>query len=259
MRLQGKTAIVTGAASGIGRAIAERFANEGAKVTVADLNAEAAGTVVEGIRGAGGEAMAVAMDVADEGAVNAGVQQVLDAWGKVDILVSNAGIQIVKPVEQFSYAEWRRMIAIHLDGAFLLTKACLPSMYANRFGRVIYMGSVHSKLASPLKAPYVAAKHALLGLARVVAKEGGPKGVAANVICPGFVRTPLVERQIPDLARQYGLSEDEVARTVMLKDTVDGEFTTIGDIAEIAVLFAAWPNAALTGQSLIASHGWCME
>lgn len=259
MRLQGKTAIVTGAASGIGRAIAERFAHEGAKVALADINAEAAGTVVEGIRAAGGEAMAVAMDVADEGAVNAGVQRVLEAWGKVDILVSNAGIQIIKPVEQFSYAEWRRMMAIHLDGAFLLTKACLPSMYAHRFGRVIYMGSVHSKLASPLKAPYVAAKHALLGLARVVAKEGGPKGVTANVICPGFVRTPLVERQIPDLARQYGLSEDEVARTVMLKDTVDGEFTTVDDIAEVTLFFAAYPNNALTGQSLIASHGWCME
>ncbi|MDW8443556.1 MAG: 3-hydroxybutyrate dehydrogenase [Acetobacteraceae bacterium] len=259
MKLQGKTAIVTGAASGIGRGIAERFAAEGAKVAVADLDAEAAAAVVEAIRAQGGEAMAVAMDVADEEAVNAGVTRTLHTWGRVDILVSNAGIQIVKPVEEFSYAEWRRLTAIHLDGAFLLTKACLPSMYAHRFGRVIYMGSVHSKLASPLKAPYVAAKHALLGLARVVAKEGGPKGVTANVICPGFVRTPLVERQIPDLARQYGLSEDEVARTVMLKDTVDGEFTTIADIAEVALLFAAWPNNALTGQSLIASHGWCME
>ena len=259
MRLQGKTAIVTGGASGIGRGIAERFAKEGAKVAVADLNAEAAAAAAEAIRSAGGEAMAIAMDVADEAAVNAGVKQMLDAWQRVDVLVSNAGIQIVKPVEEFTYEDWRRLTAIHLDGAFLLTKACLPSMYANRFGRVIYMGSVHSKLASPLKAPYVAAKHALLGLARVVAKEGGAKGVAANVICPGFVRTPLVERQIPDLARQYGVSEDEVARSVMLKDTVDGEFTTIDDIAEIAVLFASWPTAALTGQSLIASHGWCME
>lgn len=259
MRLQGKTAIVTGAASGIGRAIAERFANEGAKVAVADLNAEAAETVVEGIRGAGGEAMAVAMDVADEEAVNAGVQRVLDAWGKVDILVSNAGIQIVKPVEQFSYAEWRRMIAIHLDGAFLLTRACLPSMYANRYGRVIYMGSVHSKLASLLKAPYVAAKHALLGLARVVAKEGGPKGVTANVVCPGFVLTPLVEKQIPEQAKELGLSEEEVVQKVMLKDTVDGAFTTVDDIAEVTLFFAAYPNNALTGQSLIASHGWCME
>ncbi len=259
MRLQGKTAIVTGGASGIGRGIAERFAREGAKVAVADRNAEAAAAAADAIRSAGGEAMAIVMDVADEAAVNAGVKRMLDAWAKVDVLVSNAGIQIVKPVEEFTYEEWRQLTAIHLDGAFLLTKACLPSMYANRFGRVIYMGSVHSKLASPLKAPYVAAKHALLGLARVVAKEGGAKGVVANVICPGFVRTPLVERQIPDLARQYGLSEDEVARTVMLKDTVDGAFTTIEDIAEIAVLFASWPTAALTGQSLIASHGWCME
>lgn len=259
MRLQGKTAIVTGAASGIGRAIAERFAHEGAKVALADINAEAAGTVVEGIRAAGGEAMAVAMDVADEGAVNAGVQRVLEAWGKVDILVSNAGIQIIKPVEQFSYAEWRRMMAIHLDGAFLLTRACLPSMYANRYGRVIYMGSVHSKLASLLKAPYVAAKHALLGLARAVAKEGGPKGVTANVVCPGFVLTPLVEKQIPEQAKELGLSEGEVVHKVMLKDTVDGAFTTVDDIAEVTLFFAAYPNNALTGQSLIASHGWCME
>ncbi|MCS6920622.1 MAG: 3-hydroxybutyrate dehydrogenase [Elioraea sp.] len=259
MRLQGKTAIVTGAASGIGRAIAERFAHEGAKVALADINAEAAGTVVEGIRAAGGEAMAVAMDVADEGAVNAGVQRVLEAWGKVDILVSNAGIQIIKPVEQFSYAEWRRMMAIHLDGAFLLTRACLPSMYANRYGRVIYMGSVHSKLASLLKAPYVAAKHALLGLARAVAKEGGPKGVTANVVCPGFVLTPLVEKQIPEQAKELGLSEGEVVQKVMLKDTVDGAFTTVDDIAEVTLFFAAYPNNALTGQSLIASHGWCME
>jgi 3-hydroxybutyrate dehydrogenase len=151
------------------------------------------------------------------------------------------------------------MIAINLDGAFLTTKSCLPHMYASgRGGSVIYMGSVHSKEASLLKGPYVAAKHALLGLARVVAKEGAKHGVRANVICPGFVRTPLVDKQIPEQAKELGISEEDVVRTVMLKETVDGEFTTVQDVAETALFFAAFPSNALTGQSLNVSHGWCM-
>ena len=124
---------------------------------------------------------------------------------------------------------------------------------------MIYTGSVHSKEASLLKGPYVAAKHALLGLARVVAKEGAKHGVRANVICPGFVRTPLVDKQIPEQAKALGISEEDVVRKVMLKETVDGEFTTVQDVAETALFFAAFPSAALTGQSLIVSHGWCME
>lgn len=259
MRLQGRTAIVTGAASGIGRRIAERFASEGAQVAIADLNRDAAEAAAVAIRKSGATARAVAMDVADEAAVQAGVNVVLADWGRIDVLVSNAGIQIVHPVEAFTFAEWRKVVGIHLDGAFLLTRACLPSMYANGYGRIIYMGSVHSKTASVLKAPYVAAKHGLMGLARVVAKEGAKKGVTANVVCPGFVLTPLVEKQIPEQAKELHLSEDQVVKTIMLKDTVDGEFTTVDDIAEVALFFAGYPNAALTGQSLIASHGWHME
>jgi 3-hydroxybutyrate dehydrogenase len=259
MKLQDKVAIVTGAASGIGRAIAMRYAKEGAKVVVADLRDGDAQLVVDEIAARGGQGLAVAMDVTDEAAVERGVQATLAAFGRIDVLVSNAGIQIVHPLEQFGYDEWRRMLAIHVDGAFLTTRAVLPHMYERRSGSLIYMGSVHSKLASIEKAPYVTAKHALLGLARTIAKEGGPKGVRANVICPGFVRTPLVERQIPDLARAYGISEEEVVKKVMLKDTVDGEFTTLDDVAEVALLFAAFPSNALTGQSLLVSHGWCME
>jgi 3-hydroxybutyrate dehydrogenase len=151
-------------------------------------------------------------------------------------------------------------MAIHLDGAFLTTKACLNRMYAaKRGGVIVYMGSVHSKLASVLKAPYVAAKHGIMGLARVVAKEGAPHGVRANVICPGFVRTPLVDKQIPEQAATLGISEDDVIKKVMLKDTVDGVFTTIDDVAQTALFLAAFPSAALTGQSLIVSHGWHME
>jgi len=260
MKLNGKVAIVTGAASGLGKAIAVRFAQEGAKIAIADLNKQAADAAAAEIAAAGGQAIVVAMDVTSEEEVNAGVAATVAAFGGVDILVSNAGIQIVHPVEEFTYAEWKKMMAIHVDGAFLTTKACLPHMYeAGRGGSIIYMGSVHSKLASMLKAPYVTAKHGLIGLARVIAKEGARHGVRANVICPGFVRTPLVDKQIPEQAKEFGISEEDVIRKIMLKDTVDGEFTTLADVAEVAVLFAGFPTNALTGQSLVVSHGWHME
>ncbi len=260
MKLKDKVALVTGAASGIGKEIARTYAKEGAKVVIADLNKEAADSTAAELRAQGYGAMGVAMDVTDEAQVMAGVAEVVTAWGGVDVLVSNAGIQIVHPVEEFSLADWKKMLAIHLDGAFLTTKAVLPHMYASgRGGSVIFMGSVHSKEASVLKAPYVTAKHGLIGLAKVIAKEGGKHGVRANVICPGFVRTPLVEKQIPEQAKTLSISEDDVVKKVMLKDTVDGEFTTVQDVAEVALMFASFPSNALTGQSLVVSHGWSMQ
>jgi 3-hydroxybutyrate dehydrogenase len=260
MKLNDKSAIITGAASGIGKEIAILFAREGAKVAIADLNKAAADATAEEIVKQGGKAIGVAMDVCNEEAVKVGVAATVEKFGGVDVLVSNAGIQIVHPVEEFSYADWKKMLAIHLDGAFLTTRACLPYMYAaGRGGSVIYMGSVHSKEASPLKAPYVTAKHGLIGLAKVVAKEGAKHGVRANVICPGFVRTPLVDRQIPQQARELGITEQQVVKEVMLKETVDGEFTTVEDVAEAALFFASFPSNALTGQSLVVSHGWYMQ
>ena len=260
MKLQGKTAIVTGAASGIGKAIALEFAREGANVAIADLNLTAANATAAELMASGHKALGVAMDVANEDAVENGVAAVVKAFGNVDILVSNAGIQIVHPLEDFTYADWKKMIAIHLDGAFLTTRACLPHMYkSGRGGSIIYMGSVHSKEASLLKAPYVAAKHGLIGLAKVVAKEGAKYGVRANVICPGFVRTPLVDKQIPEQAKTLGISEEDVIKKVMLKETVDGEFTTVADVAAATLFFAAFPTNALTGQSLVVSHGWFMQ
>jgi len=259
MELTDQVALVTGAASGLGRAIARRFARAGARVVVADLDGAAAGATAREIDTDPRRALGLAMDVTDERAVDSGVADVVSRFGRIDVLVSNAGIQIVHPLEEFSYAEWKRMLAIHLDGAFLTTRACVPHMYKAGRGSLIYMGSVHSKLASVLKGPYVTAKHGLIGLAKTMAKEGAAHGVRANVICPGFVRTPLVERQIPEQARTLGLSEDDVIRKVMLKDTVDGEFTTLEDVAEVALLFAAFPSNALTGQSLVVSHGWFMQ
>jgi 3-hydroxybutyrate dehydrogenase len=260
MKLMDKVCIVTGSASGIGREIALTYVREGGKVVIADLNLDAAEAVAAEIRGQGGKAMSVAMDVTDEAQVNAAIASVVLAWGGIDVLVSNAGIQIVHPLEDFPFAEWKKMLAIHLDGAFLTTKACLPHMYASgNGGSIIFMGSVHSKEASMLKAPYVTAKHGLIGLAKVIAKEGAKHKVRANVICPGFVRTPLVDKQIPEQAKALGLSEAEVIKNVMLKETVDGEFTTTQDVAEVALLFASFPSNALTGQSLVVSHGWFMQ
>jgi len=257
MSLRDKTAIITGAASGIGKEIARKFVAEGAQVAVADINLDAAGATAAEL---GANAMGVAMDVTDEAQVEAGMDGVVERFGGIDVLVSNAGVQMVAPLDEFEFSDWRRLLAIHLDGAFLTTRACLRRMYARgRGGAIIYMGSVHSKEASVLKASYVTAKHGLVGLTKVVAKEGAAHGVRANLICPGFVRTPLVDKQIPEQAKALGISQDEVIRSVMLKETVDGEFTTLDDVAGCAVFLAGFPSNALTGQSIVVSHGWSMQ
>jgi 3-hydroxybutyrate dehydrogenase len=260
-RLAGKVAIVTGGASGIGRGIARAFAAEGAHVAIADANQSAAeAAAAEIVSCAGVSTLAVCTDVTDEQSVEACVDRVVRERGGIDILVSNAGIQWISPIDQLSLAEWKRILAVHLDGAFLTTRACLRHMYASgQGGSIIYMGSVHSKVASVLKAPYVTAKHGILGLCRAVAKEGALHRVRANVICPGFVRTSLVDRQIPEQAKLLGISEGDVVQKVMLKDTVDGHFTTIEEVAEAALYLAGQESLALTGQSLTLSHGWTME
>ncbi|GGC69833.1 3-hydroxybutyrate dehydrogenase [Chelatococcus reniformis] len=258
-KFDGKVAIITGAASGIGKEIALRFAALGGIPVIADLNLEAADATAQELKAKGGDAFAVAMDVVDEAAVEKGVADTVQKYGKIDILVSNAGIQIVKPLVDFPFADWKKLLSIHLDGAFLTTKYCLKHMYAAKSGSIVYMGSVHSKEASKLKAPYVTAKHGLIGLCKVVAKEGAEFNVRANVVCPGFVRTPLVDKQIPEQAKELGISEAEVIKNVMLKDTVDGEFTTTDDVAEAVLFFAGMETNALTGQSLVVSHGWFMQ
>lgn len=260
MRLKDKVAVVTGAASGIGKEIATLFLREGARVVIADLNQEGADAAAAEIGGLDKRAIGVGMDVTNEAQVNAGMAKAVATFGGIDVLVSNAGIQTVAPIDEFDFAEWKQLLAIHLDGAFLTTRAVLREMYqSGRGGSVIYMGSVHSKEASALKAPYVTAKHGLIGLAKVVAKEGAKHGVRANVICPGFVRTPLVDKQIPEQAKELGLTEAEVVKNVMLRETVDGEFTTVDDVAQATLFFASFGSNALTGQSLVVSHGWFMQ
>ncbi|MGF6936330.1 3-hydroxybutyrate dehydrogenase [Paraburkholderia sp. UCT70] len=258
--LNGKVAVVTGAASGIGKQIALTLSAAGAAVAIADLNQDGANAVAEEIRKGGGKAIGVAMDVTNEEAVNQGIDKVAEEFGSIDILVSNAGIQIVNPIENYSFPDWKKMQAIHVDGAFLTTKAALKHMYKdNRGGVVIYMGSVHSHVASPLKSAYVTAKHALLGLSRVLAKEGAAHNVRSHVVCPGFVRTPLVDKQIPEQAKEFGISEEEVIKRVMLGGTVDGIFTTVEDVAQTVLFLSTFPSAALTGQSFVVSHGWYMH
>lgn len=260
MILKDKVAIITGAASGIGKEIAFEYAREGAKVVIADLVLDAATATAKEIEQAGGTAMAVVMNVTDEAQVNKGVADVVAAYGTVDILISNAGIQIISPIVELSLDNWKKLLGIHLDGAFLTTRACMRAMIkSGKGGSIIYMGSVHSHEASPLKAPYVTAKHGLIGLAKTVAKEGAKDKIRANVICPGFVRTPLVDKQIPEQAKELGISEADVIKNVMLKETVDGEFTTVQDVAQTAIFLAGFASNALTGQSITVSHGWHMQ
>lgn len=259
-KLAGKAAIVTGGAQGIGKAIAQTLAQAGAAVAIADLRLDSAEATAREIEHSGGRAIGLAMDVTDEAQVDQGVDATVEKFGSLDLLVSNAGIQFVKPLAELEFHDWKRVVASHLDGAFLTTRAALRHMYKdNRGGIVIYTGSVHSHLASPLKAPYVTAKHGLLGLARVLAKEGAEHNVRSHVVCPGFVRTELVEKQIPEQARTLGISEEEVVKRVMLGETVDGQFTTLDDVAQTVLFLATFPTAAFTGQSFVVSHGWYMH
>ncbi|MGV3278547.1 3-hydroxybutyrate dehydrogenase [Rickettsiales bacterium LUAb2] len=259
--LKNKVAIVTGAASGIGKEIAEKYAFYGAKVVIADLNIEnAQKTATEITEKYKIESLAVAADVSDEKAVIAVVDKTIEKFGKIDILVSNAGIQVIAPIMDFDFANWKKVIDIHVHGTFLMTKYCMQQMKAKKNGgRIIVMGSVHSFEASKNKSAYVTAKHGLLGFVRAIAKEGAEYNISSNLIGPGFVKTPLVEKQIPEQAKSLGISEEEVIKKIMLGETVDGEFTTSEDIANVAAFLGAFNTNALTGQSLIASHGWHIQ
>ena len=259
MSLTNQVVLITGAGSGIGLNCAKAFAAEGAKIAVADINAKTAEAAAKELCDCGKTAIPIIMDVGVEADVEAGVQKCIDELGGLDIAFSNAGMQLVSPIEDFPFADWKKMMAIHADGAFLISRAAFRYMKkTGKGGKIIYMGSAHSHVASPLKSPYCFAKHGLLGLARVLAKEGAAHKIHTYVICPGFVKTPLVEKQIPEQAAALGISEEDVVKTIMLKDTIDGEFTSLEDVANCALFFAQ-DSGALSGQSLIVSHGWCMK
>ena len=260
MSLNNKVALVTGAGSGLGEYTAKKLAKDGAAIVCADLNIDGANRVVEEIKKDGGKAFSVAMDVSSEEQVNAGFEKGIKDFGGMDIVVSNAGIQIVHPIEEFPFTEWKKMMAIHADGAFLTAKAGFSYMKkSGKGGQIIFMGSAHSHVASAFKAPYVFAKHGVLGLARVLAKEGGEFNIHTYVICPGYVETPLVKKQIPEQAKIKGITEEEVVNNIFLKDTVDKKFTTLDEVADLIVYLSKDYQGALTGQSIVISHGWHMN
>lgn len=260
-RLRDRVALVTGGDRGLGLGIVRAFAREGACVCIANAHAESGQVAAQQVQAEfAAQCDAVVMDVTDEKQVDAGVARTVERFGSLDILVSNAGIQHIDPIEKLLLEDWRRMIAIHLDGSFLTSRAAMRVMSSSgKGGGIILMGSLMSIDSSPLKAPYVTAKHGLVGLCQVIAREGAASNIRCNIIEPGFVRTELVERQIPQQAKALGISEEEVVKRVMLGNTVDGQFSTIEDVAEVAVFFASFPTNALTGQSLAVSHGWGMH
>ena len=253
-----QSALITGAASGIGKACAIRMAQEGYGVVVADINLRGAETVAGELADAGLEAIAVPMDVSDEKAVEAGFDRMMEVYGSCDLAMSNAGIQIVHPYEEYPFEDWRKMMAIHADSAFLVSRAAYRRMkQSGRGGRIVFTGSVQSFVGSKLKEPYNFAKHGVAGLAKAIAREGAAYGIYTYTICPSFIKTPLVEKQIPEQAASLGITAEEVVKDIMLRDTVDGEFTTVEDVAN-TLAFLAKDQGALTGQSLRLTHGWAM-
>jgi 3-hydroxybutyrate dehydrogenase len=250
--LSGRRAIVTGAASGIGRAIAESLSAAGARVVLADLNAEEGERVAASLSGCAFERTDVASRDDCRRLVDAAVQR----FGGVDILVNNAGVQHVAPVEEFPEDRWEMMIRIMLIGAFLLTKYSLPHMYRGGWGRIVNIASLHGLVASPYKSAYIAAKHGLLGLTKTVALEAGEKGVTANAICPSYVRTPLVEKQIADQAKVHGISEAEVIERIMLAPAAVKRLLEPSEVAAYALFLCSDGASGITGSAQLMDAGW---
>ncbi len=253
-----KSALITGGASGIGKACVQRMAKEGYGVVIADINMAGAQALANELTEAGMSAIAVQMDVSSEEEVEAGFDNMVETYGSCDLVLSNAGMQIVHPFEEYPFEDWKRMMAVHADGAFLVSRAAYRRMKASgKGGRIVFTGSVQSFVGSKLKEPYNFAKHGVNGLAKAIAREGAEYGIYTYSICPSFIKTPLVEKQIPEQAASLGISEEEVVKNIMLRDTVDGVFTTVEDVAN-TLAFLAKDQGALTGQSLRLTHGWAM-
>lgn len=242
--LAGRLAVVTGGASGIGEACATRLAGAGASVVVADIDLDSAKTVADRL---GGRAFEVDLAAGFDAAALA---------GQADILVNCAGLQHVAPVHEFPPGKFRLLLAVMLEAPFLLAQAALPHMYEQGFGRIVNISSVHGLRASPYKAAYVAAKHGLEGLSKVIALEGGPKGVTSNTVCPAYVRTPLVRKQIADQARVHGISEEAVVTEIMLTEPAIKRLIEPAEVAELVAFLCSEPASFANGASWVLDGGW---
>ncbi len=254
--LKNKTAIVTGAGSGIGKAIAIHLAKHGAKVVVADLNEAAARESVNEIKDLKGLSLAAGCDVANEQSVKEMVHKAVDSFNTVDILVNNAGLQFISKIEEFPLKKWNQLISVMLTGTFLCTKACVPHMKKANWGRIINISSAHGKTPSPWKCAYVSAKHGIIGFTKVMACELAEWNITANSICPGYVLTPLVEKQIVDLAKQHGISEEQVPEQVLLKNQPLKKLVTTDELAAMALYLVGPAAQCITGQALSIDGGW---
>ena len=248
--------LITGAGSGIGAGIAAELASAGHHLVVTDVNPDAAEGVAASIRDAGGSAEALALDVTSDDSVAAALAAVSRP---VEVLVNNAGLQHVAPLEEFPIAKWDFLVQVMLVGVARLTRALLPGMRERGFGRIVNVGSIHSLVASPYKSAYVAAKHGLLGFSKVVALETAGTDITINTICPTYVKTPLVDRQIADQARTRGIPEAQVVSEVMLKPMPKGVFITFEELAGIAAFLMSPAARNITGHSIDVDGGWTVQ
>ncbi len=259
--LKGKTALVTGSTSGIGLGIARAFAREGCNVV---LNGFGDRNEIEALRKSiekdcGVAAIYSGADMSRPAEISAMLREAAERFGKVDILVNNAGIQYVAPIEEFPPEKWDAILAINLSSAFHAVRAALPAMKQARWGRIVNIASAHGLRASPFKVAYVAAKHGLVGLTKTVALECAETGVTCNAICPGFVHTPLVDKQIDDQARAHKLPRERVVREVILQKQPTKEFVKIEEVAALAVFLAGDSAASITGAAYAIDGGWTAQ
>lgn len=252
----GKRILITGAGSGIGAGIAEHLAEAGHELLVTDLDSEAAAAVARRIVDRGGRARAFALDVTSEASVS-GVCGALD--GTVDVLINNAGLQHVAKLEDFPMEKWELLVQVMLVGVARLTRAVLPGMRAQEFGRIINIGSIHSLVASAYKSAYVSAKHGLIGFSRVLALETADSDITINTVCPTYVRTPLVDKQIADQARAHGISEEEVVDRIMLQPMPKGVFISMEELAGICAFLVSPVARNITGQAIVVDGGWTVQ